>query len=969
MKTSPQLPPGLPPTGGARFWKSLEEFSGSPDFLPYLHREFPEYASEWESGLDRRRFLQLIGASLALAGLTGCSRQPQEKIVPYVQQPRELTPGEPLYYATTFPQGGYGRGVLVRSVDGRPTKIEGNPDHPASLGACDLFMQASVLGLYDPDRSQLVRDGKEVSSWSAFVQFAVQRAQEHEKDQGAGFYLLTEKNTSPTLGDQLRQLAARFPKLSWCELEPAAPVRAMAATGKAAEPIFDFSRAEVIVSLDADFLFHGPNHLADARAFSRKRRDAAHGFSRLYAVETTPTVTGAKADVRLARKPSEIAALARELADAILQNTEATGELRAMVADLRAHRGAGLVVAGDYQPQLVHFLAHQINEALGNVGATVRYQEALAPALPSLAPADFIQAMRGGAVKTLLIAGVNPVYDLPADLGFEAALAKVPDVIHLGLYDDETGSLCRWHLPEAHYLEAWSDILAPDGTPSLIQPLIAPLYPDVASLPEVLSTFVDVPPRRGYEIVRAFWQGRFAADAENAWNRSLNKGVVGELRGDALPATAPVTTLTQPDNVSAENAPSLEIIFRPDDSIFDGRYSNNAWLQELPRPLTKLTWDNAALISPATAARLQLATGDVVKIAVADRSVEAPVWIQPGQADETVALHLGYGRWRAGRIGSGVGFNANSLRSSSQLWSASGAAVTKTGRSHAFATTQNHFSMEGHGLVQVESLEQAQSNSGTAKANSPAPASDESLYPAHEYKDYAWAMSIDLSSCLGCNACIVACQAENNIPVVGKEQVLKGREMQWIRVDRYFEGEPEDPRIHFQPVPCMQCEDAPCEVVCPVGATTHSSEGLNEMTYNRCVGTRYCSNNCPYKVRRFNFLQYSDEKDPTLALQKNPDVTIRSRGVMEKCTYCVQRIEAARITSQKDLRKIRDGEIVTACQSACPSEAIVFGDGNDPHSRVARLKMQARNYGLLAELNTRPRTTYLAKIVNPPAAT
>jgi MoCo/4Fe-4S cofactor protein with predicted Tat translocation signal len=970
MKAPLHLPPGLTSGSVPRFWKSLEEFSRTPAFLPYLHREFPEYASEWDSGMDRRRFLQLIGASLALAGLVGCSRQPQEKIVPYVQEPRELASGAPLYYATTLSQGGYGKGVLVRSDRARPTKIEGNPDHPASLGATDAFMQASVLGLYDPDRSQWVRQGEEISTWNAFLSFADERVRQHEQDRGAGLYLLTGRNTSPTLTDQLRSMQQRFPEMSWCEMDAAEPIRLSSSAGKVVEAIFDFSRAEIIVSLDSDFLFSGPAHLTYAKAFSAKRRDPAKEFSRLYVVESTPTVTGAKADVRWSRKPSEIVELARALSDAVLNQAPPAGEVSRLAADLLAQRGRSVVIAGDYQPAAVHLAAYRINQTLGNIGATVRYIESTGPSIPTHGLSDCLAAMRGGGVRTLLVAGCNPVYDLPADLGFAEALKQVTNSVHLGLYDDETGSLCRWHLPATHDLEAWGDILAVDGTPSLIQPLIAPLYPDAASLHEVLSVFGDQIPRRGYNIVHDFWTSRFVGDPEDAWNRSLNRGVVVDLRPEAWSVPAEVTNVITP---SAEVAPlfpgGLEVIFRPDSSVFDGRDANNAWLQELPRPLTKLTWDNAALISPSTAARLQLKTGDVVRLAAQDRSAEAPVWIQPGQADGTVAVHLGYGRWRAGRIGNGVGFNANALRSSDQLWSASGITLNATGRTHSFATTQDHFSMEGRGLVQVESLAQFHSVPAVAKLNSPAPATQESLYPAHEYKKYAWAMSIDLGSCIGCNACIVACQAENNIPVVGKDQVLKGREMHWIRVDRYFEGAPEDPRIHFQPVTCMQCEDAPCEVVCPVAATTHSSEGLNEMTYNRCVGTRYCSNNCPYKVRRFNFLQYSDERDPTLALQKNPDVTVRSRGVMEKCTYCVQRIESVRIRSQEEMRPIRDGEIITACQAACPADAIVFGNINDPDSAVSRLKALPRDYGLLAELNTRPRTTYLAKITNPVSIT
>ena len=929
---------------------------------------FPNTRANGESGLDRRRFLQLIGASLALAGLSACSRQPQEKIEPYVRRPAELTPGQPLYYATTFPHAGYGKGVLVRSEMGRPIKIEGNPDHPASLGATDVFMQASILGLYDPDRSTSLRQGKDISTWNNFVGFVEQCVEQHQQDQGAGLFLLLGKNTSPTLADQLQRLQSKFPQMQLCVCEPNAPTQATSATGNAAQPVFDFSHAEIVMSLDADFLFDGPANLIHTRAFSNKRRNPEQGFSRLYVVESTPTVTGAKADVRWRRKPSEIVAFARELAGAVLDNAPASSpEVARLAADLLNQRGKSLVIAGDYQPPEVHSLAFDINQALGNLGQTVTYLEVPAPALVMRPLADFVQALAGSAAKTLLIAGFNPVYDLPGDLGFAEALAKVPQSIHLGLYDDETGSRCRWHVPETHYLEMWSDLLAIDGTPSLIQPLIEPLYPEAASIHEVLSLFIDTPPQKGYDIVHGFWLSRLTGDAENAWTRSLNKGIVVDRISAATTAQGTVSALT-PSVAAPTPVGGIEILFRPDPSVFDGRYANNAWLQELPAPLTKLTWDNAALLSPRTADRLKLKTGDVVTIAVENRSVEAPVWIEPGQADDTLTLPLGYGRTHAGRVGNNVGFNANLLRASDQLWSTSGATLTPTGRTHQFATTQHHFSMDGHGLIQVESLAKSRIDPAAAKLNSPEPGHDETLYPNYAYPNYAWAMSVDLSTCTGCNACIVACQAENNIPVVGREQVAKGREMHWLRVDRYYEGAPEDPQIHFQPVPCMQCENAPCEVVCPVGATTHSSEGLNEMTYNRCVGTRYCSNNCPYKVRRFNFLEYSDESDPTLALQKNPDVTVRSRGVMEKCTYCVQRIEAVRIRSEEEMRPIRDGEIVTACQSACPADAIVFGNLNDPHSRVARLKALPRDYGLLAELNTRPRTTYLAKVINPPAA-
>jgi molybdopterin-containing oxidoreductase family iron-sulfur binding subunit len=963
MKTIP-----LPSTlqlgqGGPRFWKSLEEWSHSPDFLPFLHREFPAFASEWDRGIDRRRFLQLMAASLALAGLTACSRQPQEKIVPYARRPEEIIPGIPIFYATTFPHRGYGKGVLARTDMARPTKIEGNPDHPASLGATDIFMQASILGLYDPDRSQTIRHGEDISTWDAFTQFSGERLQDHARDQGAGLFLLTGRTTSPTLGEQLQRLHQRFPKLSWCSYEPTAPTRARSVSGAEAEPLHDLSKADLIVSLDADFLFAGPDNLALTKAFSAKRRDPATDFSRLYVVESAPTITGAKADVRWQRKPSDIVALARELADDILQGIAASSAPVHQLADeLRRQRGRSLVIAGDYQPELVHALAFQMNQALGNIGATVDYREAPAPPIPARPLADFIAALQQGAATTLLIAGCNPVYDLPPALGFSKALQRVPHTVHLGLYDDETGAACGWHLPESHYLEAWGDIRTRDGTPSIIQPVIQPLYPGTVSLLEVLSLFVDLPPQAGYDIVRHFWDRQLASAPAGTWERSLNKGIVL-----VPPLSTPLVTALAPAPEPPAGSP-LEILFRPDSSVDDGRFASNAWLQELPRPLSKLTWDNVAMLSPATAESLGVKTGDVLQLEVADASLRAPAWVQPGHADGCVSVTLGYGRTRAGEVANGVGFNAGLLRSSAQEWSRPLTGAKPTGEGHELASTQHHFSMEGRDYIQVESLADYRLDPKKAQEDKPDPPADENLYPPHQYKNHAWAMSIDLNTCTGCNACIVACQAENNIPVVGKDQVGRGREMHWIRVDRYFEGAPEDPAIHFQPVACMQCEDAPCEVVCPVGATVHSSEGLNDMVYNRCVGTRYCSNNCPYKVRRFNFLEYNDFKHPTLALQKNPDVTIRTRGVMEKCTYCVQRIESARITAQKEMRDIRDGDIITACQAACPADAIVFGDINDPASRVARLKALPRNYGLLADLNTRPRTTYLGKVTNPAAA-
>ncbi|HET8563054.1 MAG TPA: 4Fe-4S dicluster domain-containing protein, partial [Candidatus Binatia bacterium] len=643
----------------------------------------------------------------------------------------------------------------------------------------------------------------------------------------------------------------------------------------------------------------------------------------------------------------------------------------ALTGDLRQHSSASIVLAGERQPPTVHALVHAINQVLGNTGHTVIYTEPVeaAPVNQLESLTELVRDMEAGAVDILLMLGGNPVYTAPADLLFAKSLQKVGMSIHLSLYQDETSSLSHWHIPEAHFLESWSDARAHDGTVSIVQPLIAPLYGGKTAH-EVIAVFTDAPGRSSYEIVRDYWRTRIrSADFEAAWEKALHDGVIEgtayKEKRVTIKREAVAKALTVNSGRLSQEKKGLEIVFAPDTTIGDGRFANNGWLQELPKPLTKLTWENAALISPTTAARLGLgyeitATGrafsvDLIEIRYEGRMVRAPVWIMPGHADDTLTVHLGYGRTRAGRVGSGIGFNAYGIRTSQALWLGTGAEIRRTGQRQLLASAQIHHAMHGRDLVRVGTVEQYRRHpESLGTADHPGP--NESLYPPHEYKGYAWGMAIDLNACVGCNACVVACQAENNIPTVGKDQVLRGREMHWLRIDTYHKGGPDNPETYFQPVLCMQCENAPCEVVCPVTATAHSAEGLNDMVYNRCVGTRYCSNNCPYKVRRFNFLQYADWETPSLKPLRNPDVTVRSRGVMEKCTYCVQRINHARIEAEKEGRKIRDGEIVTACQAACPAEAIVFGDINDPTSQVSKMKAEPRNYGLLAELNTRPRT-------------
>jgi MoCo/4Fe-4S cofactor protein with predicted Tat translocation signal len=969
---------------GKQYWRGLEELADDERFREFLDHEFPRQAAVWAEHVDRRQFLKLMGASLALAGAGACTRQPTEKVVPYVRAPEQIVPGEPLFFATATSLAGVGTGVLVESHMGRPTKVEGNPEHPASLGASDAFAQAAVLELYDPDRSHVVTNAGDIRPWAAFLDVMRRALEAQHERRGAGLRLLTETVTSPTLAQQLRDLLARFPQAGWHQYEPTGRDGSRAGTrlafGQAVETRYHVDRADVLLALDADFLACGPGNLRHAREFGRRRRaDRSDGeMNRLYVVECTPSVTGAAADHRLPLRAREVETFARAVAAALglpVRAPRGLGAHRAWIDavanDLRKHRGSSLVIAGEHQPGSVHALALALNQALGNVGRTLTHTAPIEaePIDQTASLSKLVSEMENDEVEVLLILGGNPAYNAPVDLRFADRIAKVPLRVHLSLYDDETSRLCHWHVPEAHLLESWSDVRGPDGTVTIIQPLIAPLY-EGKTVHELLGALSERPERSGYEIVREHWRQRWSesratasdSDFEDFWRRALHDGVVA---GSALPER-PVALRSDwmrrlPD---PEVADGLEIVFRPDSTVHDGRFANNGWLQELPKAITRLTWDNAALISPATAERLGLQNEQVVELRYRGRSVHAPVWITPGQAGDCVTIQLGYGRTRAGRVGTGAGFDAYALRTADAPWFGSGLEIRATGERHALACTQVHHSMEGRLLVRSVTLAQYRAHPEIVHQmeHELPPAS---MYPPHPYDGYAWGMAIDLGSCIGCNACVVACQAENNIPVVGKAEVARGHEMQWLRIDRYYEGALDDPVIHHQPVPCMHCENAPCEVVCPVNATVHSSEGLNDMVYNRCVGTKYCSNNCPYKVRRFNWFLYSNQNEETLKMLANPDVTVRSRGVMEKCTYCVQRINYARIRAKKEDRSIRDGEIVTACQQVCPTEAIVFGDLNDPESRVSRRKAEARNYALLASLDTRPRTTYLARLRNP----
>jgi molybdopterin-containing oxidoreductase family iron-sulfur binding subunit len=984
---------------GKRLWQSIGELSGTPEFRDFHEHEFPVAAQKSAGdGVNRRDVLKLMAASAALTGLSACTRLPEQKIVPYVRAPEEIVPGRPLFYATSMPQGGVATGVLVESHMGRPTKIEGNPEHPGSLGRTDVFAQASILTLYDPDRSQAVMFDGRVSTWGDFVA-AMGNSRARPIPRGGGMRILTMTVTSPVLGAQLRALLAQFPEAKWHQYEPCSPDAAREgarlAFGKPVNTVYRLEQADVIVSLDADFLAAGAGHVRYARDFS-SRRDLAAGpaskLNRLYAVESMPTGTGAMADHRLPLRSSEVEDFARQLAAAVGVAAPASGNaggkipagwVAAIGRDLGAHRGSSLIVAGEQQPPVVHALAHAMNAALGNAGKTVLYTEPIEanPVNELESLRELVSDLNAGQVDFLVILGGNPVYDAPADFNFAAALGKAKLRVHSGLYQDETAELCHWHAPAAHYLESWSDARAFDGTISIIQPLIAPLYGG-HSAHEIIALFTGDAGKSGYDLVRGYWQGqRPEKDKafEKVWEISLHDGLMA---GTALPAISVGVRpdfATQAHAQAAGDAGELEIVFRPDPSIGDGSFANNSWLQELPKPVTKLTWDNAAMVSPGTAQQMSLSTGDYVTLRLAGREMHAGIFIVPGHADRAVTLHLGYGRSRAGSVGTGPGFNAGLLRLSSAPWVARGLQIEKTGKQYSFASTQQQYTIDAQGekkeeesvtafrrdLVQIATLDEFRKNPSFAKNPEEEARKDLSLYPGFKYEGYAWGMAIDLNRCTGCNACVVACQSENNIAVVGKDQVARGRAMHWIRIDTYFRGGLENPEMYHEPMPCMQCENAPCEYVCPVGATAHTPEGLNDMTYNRCVGTRYCSNNCPYKVRRFNYYLYSDFTTPSLYAMRNPNVTVRSRGVMEKCTYCVQRINAAKIQSTEENRSVRDGEIVTACEGACPAGAIVFGNVNDPASRVSKLKAQSRNYSLLDELNVRPRTTYLARVRNP----
>ena len=964
----PEVPDRAPADGRYR-WRSLEEFNARVAPSP----EFPEGAAEAPDGFSRRGFLQILGASAALASLAAC-RPTRQKILPYVRPPEKaLLPGTALHYASALSLGGYATGVLVTSYDGRPTKVEGNPDHPASGGKVGSFELASILDLYDPRRAKGFVKDRTPLAYRALLRELSALAASHQQDGGARLRFLTGATGSPLLQELRRRVLARFPRARFHAYEaiPFDAVRegARLAFGRPLEPRHHLDRARVILSLDADFLAIGPEALRLSREFAA-RREPGPELSRLYVAEAQLSVTGATADHHLRMKPSEVLGFARAVAARLGGPLAALGgstrfgrEAAAVADDLARQRGRSVVIAGPAQPPAVHALAHAINAALGNAGTTVDYlppifDDATGPASLKELAAE----LASGQVDTLVITAHDPVYSAPADVDLTGALSKVARTLYLAYRDDETAARASWVLAASHPFETWGDARAQDGTVSIVQPLIQPLFESFSEV-ELLAGFVELADQGAYRILQDFWRGRAGASFAGQWEGWLARGVVPDT---AARAESPAP---RADAIAAalQRAPApqaeLELAFVPDYKTWDGRFAENAWLQELPHPITKMTWDNAAHLSPRTAQRLGIDGGKRLELRLGGRRLEAAAWIVPGHADDVVTLPLGYGRRRAGPVGTGIGFDAGALRTSDAPWFASGLAVAPLGgKRHRFALTQEHFSMEGRDLALSFPAKEWRPE-GIEHLKGAVPTLQEPVdYQAQAFK---WGMAIDLSKCTGCAACTIACQAENNIPIVGKDQVLRSREMHWLRVDRYFAGSPENPEVVAQPMMCQHCETAPCEYVCPVNATVHSDEGLNEMVYNRCVGTRYCSNNCPYKVRRFNFLDYRGDLSPTEKMAMNPDVTVRTRGVMEKCTYCVQRIERARIEARVEGRKIKDGEFTSACAQACPASAIVFGNLNDPGSAVSRLHQDERRYDVLHENGTRPRTAYLVRIRNP----
>ncbi len=984
-------------SNGKTYWRSLSELQETEEFRDFLHREFPTAASEFPEGVSRRRWMELMGASLALGGLAGCRWQ-KEKIVPLAVRPENRVPGATEKFATSIEVAGMPRHLLMTCVDGRPIKVEGNPDHPDSKGATDTFAQASILDLYDPDRSDTIRESQPrqtfTRTWDEFDAAMDARLTQLAKKRGDGLAILLEPSDSCARKAILKRIRNRFPRIRFYEYAPLTNDETAATEcvfGRKCRTSLRLEKAKRIACFDADLLGLHPTAIRNAGGFA-VGRGPDESMSRLYSVESQFSLTGAAADHRLPIRSCQIPELLghvealvsaklglQPIAAASTRLDEKTARFAmALADDLVEHRGESLVVVGPTQPAPVRELALILNDRLGNTGNALE----LLPLSDDLAvqPIEsFVAAAKKRQIDTLVIIGGNPVYDAPGELSLGDALKSIPATVRLGLYDDETSAACTWHAPLAHDFESWSDVRGWDGTISVTQPLIAPLL-EGRSLIEVLAKIAG-DSREPQQIVReSIGQAIGTRLSTTRWQKLVHDGLLVGAHARPLEAKATTSYRFVPPKTNGE----LEVVFTASSSTLDGRFANNGWMQETPDFLTKLTWDNAALVSPATAEDLGLQHGKFARIEVSGSSVEVPVYVMPGQARGSIGLAMGYGRTRAGVVGgnaeegvASVGVDVNPIRPCWNPLVATDVKVTPVNREYEFATTQDHHAIDKVGmeeigrrvddLIRESPLDHFLKHPDFVDHHAHHP-EVEPLWKEPSYDGHAWGMAIDLNKCIGCNACTVACQAENNVPIVGKDQVALGREMDWLRIDRYFTGDLENPEVAHQPVACHHCENAPCEQVCPVAATVHSDEGLNDMVYNRCIGTRYCANNCPYKVRRFNFFDYNQELEDAnrqlAVLSVNPEVTVRSRGVMEKCTYCVQRIQKVKIDARTGRRTIEDGEIKTACQQACPSQAIEFGDLNDPDSAVAKAHASNRSYGMLSELNVKPRTQYLARIRN-----
>jgi len=940
--------------------------------------------------ISRRSALKLMGASLALAmGMTGCERKPERKIISRHSGPEYQLPGEALYYSSTWTGGRVPYGMVVKTVDGRPVKIEGHPDHPLNRGKTDLAMQASILSLYDPDRLKSPRRGGSDITWREADEAIASALAD-----AASVVLLTRANPGPSERDLIDRFIKMLPQTRRMVYESVHDGLRRSAWqkvfGQDGEIIPLFDQAKVILSVESDFLGTDGAVLENIRRFTDARRVAGRNprdaaMSRLYAAEGAMTVTGSKADHRLPLRPSKTLPFLQALRSALGGNTDPLtgfarenhqepGLLEALARDLWSHPGESLVVAGPHMPESVHAEVLRLNRELKAFQKTVAWNPV--PAEIAVTDPSEIKSVLQGEVDVFISLGVNPGYDWPEG-GFDALIRKAGLSVGHGLYDDETLSACQIALPSSHNLESWNDASPGPGVYSLCQPVIAPLNQarqEAHSLLTWMKMLDDTDPalaacRDWHDFVRRHWLERIspgAADSEARWEDALRSGLVEN------PVQIEFPEMNEEAAESIARSPleefgAFELILQPDPAIHDGRFANNAWLQELPDAVSKLVWDNAACLSPADSGGLNIQDGDIVKIKTDGGEIDLPALIQPGIAEGVITVYMGYGRTRAGQVGSGVGVNAAPLLK----WGVTPrlkhrADLSKTGRSHRLVRTQKHFSQEGRPLAIHGTLAEYQADPDFVQHRQHHPRAG-SMYKPYDYsKGHKWFLAIDLTACIGCGACTIACQAENNIPVVGKTECGMGREMHWIRVDQYLDGDSRNPAFLHQPLPCQQCDNAPCENVCPVNATTHSAEGLKQMVYNRCVGTRYCSNNCPYKVRRFNFFDYQKRqlKAPEQELVFNPQVTVRSRGVMEKCTFCIQRINEAKFKAKNKGRPIPDGSLITACQAACPAGAIMFGDVNDRDSAVNRWRKSRLAYHLLGELNTEPSVAYLASVRN-----